>query len=226
MQVLTRSSVKKTLALSSRKGEKKPTSRHQGPNLTRGITVAADQTNSIKNSWRERSSLHNTWKGTERKVLPPFRNLREGAPGDTPPSIPLVFLGLGVAGSCGDRPGDPGWRGPAQPLSALRSTASPWITNAASPLPSPSAPARWDLEAGGRRGGAGGRDGERRLCLPPPRRISTRNSRRHAPRPHKQHEQWAHRWWYTTVMWGQPHASRAVSERVRHCPRYAGTRRR
>ena len=125
MQVLTRSSVKKTLALSSRKGEKKPTSRHQGPNLTRGITVAADQTISIKNSWRERSSLHNTWKGTERKVLPPFRNLREGAPGDTPPSIPLVFLGLGVAGSCGDRPGDPGRRGPAQPLSALRSTASP-----------------------------------------------------------------------------------------------------
>ena len=80
--------------------------------------MAAYQTISIKNSWRGRSSLHNTWKGTERKVLPPFRNLREGAPGYSPPSIPLVFLGLGVAGSCGDRPGDPGRRGPAWPGAA------------------------------------------------------------------------------------------------------------
>jgi hypothetical protein len=115
------------------------------------------------------------------------------------------------------------------PPSADRSTASPRTTSAASPFPW----GRWDLGGGGRGGGgAGGRAGDR-AALPAStvsalpaldeggrrrisKQVSTRNSR---AAPAKQHEQWAHRWSYsyTTGMWGPPHATRPVSERVRQC---------
>lgn len=59
MQALTRSSVKKNPSVEKAERNKTQPRDIREPNLTRGITVAADQIISIKNSWRERSSLHN-----------------------------------------------------------------------------------------------------------------------------------------------------------------------
>lgn len=81
---------------------------------------------SIKNSWRERSSPHSIWNRTQQRkawerkesltAIPEPSGSGEGAPGDTSSSIPLVYLGPGAAGSCGDGTGDSGRRGLSPPF--------------------------------------------------------------------------------------------------------------
>jgi hypothetical protein len=151
----------------------------------------------------------------EREVLPPFRNLGKGAPTDTPPSIPLVFHGPGVAGSCGDGPPDGVARRSLSPPSPLHSLPGLPLPPLPSPHPSPSAPARWDLEASGRRGGAGGRDGDESPGLRETHAVTRRVRQR------------ARAMGTSLVVHhcvvGTAQMSRDVSERGRHRPRYAGT---